>query len=443
MARNPLAVSEVDILNHQEVYRGLVHFSAASEQRLCETAEGWWQVIDLPVKVAVLSHILPPSPSGQAMVLYRLLRQVRPDDYCLISREDYCGPGWHQADEARLPARYYQLRAKQILPVPDRRGIRAICRLPNWLGEFVQKCRAVFGIIRHERCQALVACSGDIWDLPVGYFASRLAGVSFYAYIFDDYVRQWTGPRKQGWARRVAPWVMRGAAGVIVPNEFLRAEYQQRYGIEPVVIHNPCEAVEDGPERAWPANAGEIGIVYTGAVYGAHYDAFRNLLAALKMIDQPEIKLHLYTAQPAAELEREHICGPIVYHPHLPPSAVVEVQRQADILFLPLAFHSPFPEVIRTSAPGKMGEYLASGRPVLAHAPADSFVSWYFRTFGVGAVVDRDDPSVLAQAIRQIMQEPDLRRKWRELALHRAQLDFSPGSTRARFLNLLGTRTSG
>ena len=39
-----------------------------------------------PCRFAVLSHILPPSPSGQAVALGRILRDLRPEYYCLISK---------------------------------------------------------------------------------------------------------------------------------------------------------------------------------------------------------------------------------------------------------------------------------------------------------------------------------------------------------------------
>jgi glycosyltransferase involved in cell wall biosynthesis len=241
-------------------------------------------------------------------------------------------------------------------------------------------------------------------------------------------------------AERVAPFVLRGAARVVVPNEFLRDEYRQRYGVEPVVIHNPSDPPEPDIAAPWPADPGEIKIVYTGAVYQAHYDAFRNLLEAIDLLGRPDLKLHVYTAQPPGELEREGISGPMMYHGHLPLSTALGVQRRADILFLPLAFNSSFPEgIVRTSAPGKMGEYLAGGRPILAHAPGDSFVSWYFRTYQVGSLVDHPDPLALAHAIQQIIDEPDLRRRWCENALARARTDFSLETARRRFLELFQT----
>jgi glycosyltransferase involved in cell wall biosynthesis len=136
-------------------------------------------------------------------------------------------------------------------------------------------------------------------------------------------------------------------------------------------------------------------------------------------------------------LEREQIKGPIEYHSHVSPSDVLKVQREADILFLPLAFNSPIPETVKTSAPGKMGEYLASGRPILAHAPADSFVSWYFRERECGVVVDCSDPLILKHAIERILDDSDLRQRVSRNARICAQSDFSLKVVQTQFLTFL------
>ena len=101
------------------------------------------------------------------------------------------------------------------------------------------------------------------------------------------------------------------------------------------------------------------------------------------------IKIHLFTAQPAEWLDANGIKSQqIVLHAHTTHMEVVQAQNRAHIFFLPFAFDSTIPEVIKTSAPGKTGEYLASGVPILAHVPADSFVSWYLKTHECGLVVD-------------------------------------------------------
>lgn len=54
-------------------------------------------------KVALVSHALPPSPSGQAMALHRMLRGWPADRVCLLSRDPGprtdCGQAAREAAE--------------------------------------------------------------------------------------------------------------------------------------------------------------------------------------------------------------------------------------------------------------------------------------------------------------------------------------------------------
>ena len=453
------------------------------------------RTVDLPVKIAVLSQQLPPSPYGGAVLLYRMFKDLNPDDYCLLSDRNY-EEETHPPSQGssavgsttatpRLPTRYYRLptsspglgdkieedsardgspltaKSGSGLESPLAKSIRS--RMPGWLKpqaarklindwrtarrlirevlrDGLRRAHYVKHIVKREKCGAIVACSGDPFDLLAGYLASRVARVPFYAYLFDDYRYQWKHTPYRYLAQLIEPFVLRGAEGVLVLNEFLADEYRRRHRIEPVVIHVPFEIpekIEDGGPAPWPVHEGEIEIVYTGAIYHAHYDAFHNLLAAIDQLGHPGVKLHLYTAQSGEDLEREGISGPIVHHGHIASSEVFEVQRRADILFLPLAFSSPIPEVVKTSIPSKTGEYLASGRPILVHAPADSFVSWYFRKHECGLLIEQSDPKMLAKAIERISKDAHLRRRITKNARASAEDDFSLTSARGKFLELL------
>jgi glycosyltransferase involved in cell wall biosynthesis len=392
-----------------------------------------------PIKLALLSHILPPSPSGQAMMLHRLLRAVSPADYCLISREDYSNIE-SEGDAVRLPARYYYLPPEFQFKTPNRFDFRRVRELVNILIQVFQRARRVVQLVKQEKCGAIMACSGDVVDIPAGYLASRWARLPFYVYLFDDYLYQWTRTLHRFFVRRAEAIALKSAAAIIVPNEFLRDEYHRRYGVDSIVIHNPYEP-RDTDETAKPLDQStgheEVSIVYTGAIYHANYDAVRNLLTAIDHLGRPHVKLHLYTSQHPDVLDHENIRGPIVFHEHVSPLEARRMQREADLLFLPLSFNSGIPEVIKTSAPGKMGEYLASQRPILIHAPSDSFVSCYFKEHECGLVVDQDDPVILARAIERILDDEALRRRMSENALVRAKVDFSLEVAQAKFLSLL------
>lgn len=370
------------------------------------------------------------------MAIFRLLKDFNPDDYCLITQDfGDKSPNNNNYSCEKLPGKYYVLPAWLQI----KRGWRfSAVRWANILMRAVQIAR----ILKREKCSAVVATTSDLFDMPAAYIAGRLMQVRFYPYLFDYYSHKVLG-KTSTFAHRYEPIMLKGAAGIIVPNEFMREEARSRYGVESTVIHNPCDlaAYESAPlDNPVISKDREIKIVYTGSIYEAHFSAFRNLVASIRLLDQWNIKLHIYTDQLASELDEFGICGPVVLHPPQATSAISEIQQKADILFLPLAFSSPYPDVVRTSAPGKIGEYLAAGRPVLVHAPPDTFLAWYFRQHACGLVVDESDPAKLATAIELLLTDSSLRDSLVAKARVRARADFSITASQDAFAELLELR---
>ena len=394
------------------------------------------------MKFALVSHNVPPSGGGQSLVIYRMLRELDPLSYCLISTENHSPETPSENPSQLLPCHYHYVPLPFRFARGYRFGLRAVRENVNlWLA-IIEHSRRIADIVRREHCEALVACTGDVTILPAAYLASKFTGVPFYAYIFDHYsYREWDNSVARFWAHRFERSLMKGAAGVIAPNEILRDDLRRRFDVEATVIHNSFDMspyeTEKQPGTPIAKDSPEISIVYTGAVYEAHFGAFRNLMTAIRKLGRPGINVHLYTDQPDETLERENVRGPIVKHPQQSMTEMPRVQMEADILFLPLAFDSPYPDLVRTSATTKLGEYLASQRPILVHAPRDSFVSWYFRQYECGVVVDEDDPARLAEAIELILNDAELCRRVVANALERARADFSISASRAEFARLL------
>lgn len=402
------------------------------------------------MKFAVLSHVLPPSSSGQAMVLHRLLKDLDPESYCLISQRDY-RTGIGKSYTARLPGRYHKILTEfqfrdrigflHRFLSPQSSAIRLIDTIIAFFWIFFRALQ-IARILHEEKCDAIVACTADLINLPAGYLASRLVDVSFYPYIFDYYSYQWTDPFARFFGRLFEPIILKGATSVIVPNESLCRELNEKYGVVSNVIHNPYDGPRAEVQLPWPLIEGEISIVYTGAIYYVHYDAFRNLVAAIERLGRKDLYLHIYTGDSHRILQSKGIKGPVKYHDHLELSESLMVQKHADILFLPLAFGSDNPEIVKTSSPGKMGEYLVSGRPILVHAPADSFVSGYFKQHGCGVVVDEENVDLLANAIRGIIEQNELRSIMVARAFRCAKDDFDLPSIQKKFWNILGIDNS-
>jgi glycosyltransferase involved in cell wall biosynthesis len=378
-------------------------------------------------KFALVSPILPPDWSGQSLMLYRLLSDLPADQYCLLTKHTYSehvtGSGYTES----LTAPHYQL-----IHGP-KHGLARAFNLSRLLIWSVQ----IAAIARRERCEAIVACSAGLFEIPSAYLASRILNIPFYAYLFDDYVYQRQHLKSWKFAEWIAGWVLPGATNVIVPNEFLCEDVARRFGIKPVVIHNPCDLAAYEQSHVFAPSAHGVRIVYTGSVYDAHYDAFRNLLNGIRLLDRDDVKLHLYTANTKEELSVQGIEGPVVFYPHQAPEDIPGIQCSADILFLGLAFKSNYPNVLRTAAPGKLGEYLAAHRPILAHAPADSFLAWYCQHYDCGMVVDQPTPQAMADSLKTLLNDKARQERMITNAWARARADFSIEAARSRFTALL------
>jgi len=398
----------------------------------------------LPCKLAIVTHIVPPATVGSAMRYYRLLKDTDPDDYCLLISRDYHGMHEPHKLDGSLSGKHYRLLPEQVLSAP---------RSTPWLGPAVhftnhvlrvlKRARNISGFVKREKCQAIMGLSGDLHDLPAGYIASLWCRIPFYAAVDDYYSYQWTDPLDRLFARLVEPILLKGSSGILVINEFLRDDYKRRYHITPLLVRNPYESISAAGDFDEPRykGDGETGIVFTGSIYHANHDAFQNLAEAMRVLNSSGLRLHVFTSQPFEELKLEEngIWGPIVLHRGVSPNESLQVQSRADILFLPLGFDTGIPEVIRTSAPFKMAEYMSSGTPILVYAPPDTYLSWYFRKYECGLVVNSNKPEEITEAIKRLLTDPNLRYRLTTSALTRARADFSIELSQVTFRKLFKT----
>lgn len=364
------------------------------------------------IRIAVVTTAAPPSANGQARVLGQILAPgalAEPvyftDQMNIVELEQR-----HFGRHVALASPLFQLTARRwgrLLGGLNRSGGLARSVLIR-AGEIVEA-------LRTSPVDLVIGCSGNPFDLPATCLAARRLGLPFVAYLFDDPVYQWERGIYRSLARLSERLWSRGAAAVIVPNEVLAREVRQRLsGATVSIVRNPVDpafmaAVEAPRQDDFSLDGRACHLLYTGSVYSAQASAFRNLVEALDRL-HGRFTLDIFTAQHASDLVRRDLGSPYVTaHPHASHAESIAHQRAADVLFLPLAFDSPIPEVIQSSAPAKLGEYLASGRPILVHAPKGSFVSELIRDADAGIVVDTPDPNLLADALQRIAADAGLR----------------------------------
>ena len=391
------------------------------------------------MKFALVSPVLPPAKSGQAIVLFRLLKNIDPQQFILISPRNYGQINDNnQNGTLTLGSRYYCVpHFSHLLEVfflkADRLGFGLLLRI-----YLMFRTMTFVSILKRERCVCVVGCSADLFDPYCSYLACKKLQIPFIFYAFDDYMTQYLSKNDLYFSKKYGPEILQSAKKILVPNEFLREYYDEQYKINAIVIHNPVNLEDyDKTNPILKGSGKELSIRYTGAIYEAHYDAFTHLIRAMEKLSDLKIVLDIYSDRELPEgIDTKKIH--IVYHKHQSNSTMPLIQKEADLLFLPLAFNSPFTDrIVETSSPGNMGEYLAAKRPILVHAPSNSFVVWYFKKYNCGVVAESEDIADLSEKLFQTLTNQSLRNEIINNAWHRASEDFDEKKVQSQFVKIL------
>jgi hypothetical protein len=90
-----------------------------------------------------------------------------------------------------------------------------------------------------------------------------------------------------------------------------------------------------------------------------------------------------------------------------PHSVCLEAMRAADLLYLPLAFSSCSARISRYSMPTKLPEYLATGKPVLFHAPFESALFQVAERYDLNPRLATVEPRALDDFIERWQTAPE------------------------------------
>ncbi len=216
-------------------------------------------------------------------------------------------------------------------------------------------------------------------------------------------------------------------------SEALQEHYQKKYKREIFVIHNSIEIPKIKPES--PRDHPEpYKIVFTGTIYWPQIDAIKNLIKAVEELKNPKFQFWLYTPHKKDFLNKQGIfeSEKIIFSTGL-PNEMPEIQKSADILFVPLSFKTKHHLLINTSSPGKTYEYLVSGRPILVHAPKDSYLVKYARKYNFALVVDEENIEKLKEAIKRLIYDKLLVRQLIDNAWQTALLNHDAQKNSLKF----------
>jgi glycosyltransferase involved in cell wall biosynthesis len=271
--------------------------------------------------------------------------------------------------------------------------------------------RAAIRLVKRERIDVVVTTSPPASVHLVGALAKRVTGVRWVADLRDSLVAH---PHRRAESRLVrakertsdlvARLVARSADGIVAVSDAIADETRALHPRGPVVtIANGADFDDfDGIEY----RRGErFRITHTGSFFGKRDP--RPFLTALAEsgLDIEARFLGDFRSADRAWAEELDLGDRLRLLPYAPRRTSLELQRDSEALLLLIPDAGGRGRGVLS---GKVFEYLAAERPILAVVPPDGAAAELLRQTGAGLVVAPDDVEGMGSALAQ------LERSWRE-----------------------------
>lgn len=267
-------------------------------------------------------------------------------------------------------------------------------------------------VIKDKGINSIIGFS-DYGPAMVGsYILHKITKKRYLIFLFDIYKGNLFPFPGNLLAKILEKHMFKSVDKIIVTNEGTRDFYIKRYGQniskKIITIHNSTFSEPYLKTKKLFETKQPYTIVFTGRIYWPQIRSIKNLIEAISEINDIEIKLKIYSPSPKDYLKEMGILESEKVEIYVAsPEEIPEIQSSADILFLPLSWHTQSQAIIDTATPGKLTDYLMAGRPILIHAPASTFLAKYARKNDFAEVVDEENNDILKGAIKKLVNNKE------------------------------------
>ena len=289
---------------------------------------------------------------------------------------------------------------KDVTSIPDREiGWVPAAVVKGWLA------------IRRTRARVIYSTAPPWTGQLVAYLLARITGLPWVADFRDPWARApWReslSPLARTAAAAFERRVVARADAVIFSTHTNRNEYAAHYGEDAAarffVVPNGCDPEElRGLERTSPAT--EFVIVHAGSLYGARTP--EPLLGAIASaigkgrLRGGQVRLRLIGASPNAALQARAaalgLTDLLEFVPRVPRRDVLEQMAAASALLV-------LQPATTVSIPGKLYEYLAMAKPILAFCEEGETADLVRRS-GLGAAVTTNDEAAIEAGLLRVIE---------------------------------------
>jgi glycosyltransferase involved in cell wall biosynthesis len=282
----------------------------------------------------------------------------------------------------------------------------------NWLPHAL---RTALKLHRRERFDVIYSTAPPFTGHLIAYLVKKFTGLPWVADFRDPWARApWKADLMGGTIRGRAAEMLeakfvRAANRVILNTEWASRDFKEFYGAAAapkfVVIPNGFDPEDFAGVQFSAKKNNKLVITHTGSLYrkrdpGHFFDALGSLLATGR-VKPDEIELR-FVGGIAPELHRSFRYAEALQHvlqiiPPVSHREALAFQAESDVLLI----LQPGTSV---SIPGKIFEYIAMRKRILALTPAGATAD-VVRQHDLGFVVDPEDSDAIQRALLQLISE--------------------------------------
>ncbi|MFA6391484.1 MAG: glycosyltransferase [Patescibacteria group bacterium] len=385
---------------------------------------------DGPKKILIISSWAPPMIGGPQS-LYNVFSQFPKDSYSILTSYNII---WDtqksNVSGSWLPCKYYffdhkgEINGGSVKILTASKNVNIAKKVFDFF-----KALPVFNLIvisallvysifsttkktitisKQNKFNMLLGLSDIGYALISTYFAHKITKIPYALYIFDVYKGYKFELPYKFLASLFEKVIFKNAKIIIVTNKATEDLYKKRYGdsLNIKIIHNSVFTDAYDKIRVERHITAPYKIIFTGYVYWAQEQSLLNLIKAMEQLIDLPVELLIYSPKPTDAIRNSIVNKNNIKLLSANQSEIPKIQNEATLLFLPLSWNTNAPAIITTATPGKYTDYLASGRPMLVHAPDYAYVSQYTKENQLGLVVDKNDIQLLADTIRNFIKYP-------------------------------------
>lgn len=291
--------------------------------------------------------------------------------------------------------------------------VKTLLGMPLILGQIPLIIKQGIRVVKERNIEVIVGFSDYGPSMVSTYYIHKATNVPFCIYLFDIYKGNLFPMTGNILAAIFEPKLLRKAERIIVTNKGTKEFYRRRYGNRIAdkikIIHNSTDSEPYLKlQTSITPHQPPYTILFTGNIYWAQISSIKNLIKAIEKMTDLDVRFKIYSSNPLSYLKSIGINSSKIELNVAPGNEMPAIQSQADILFLPLSWHTKSPDVINTATPGKLTDYLIAGKPILIHAPKSSYLVKYARENDFAVVVDKENILALQTAIRQLVSNQEL-----------------------------------